>query len=272
MHQIHPCFSPPEVDDLDEPFFQGVDELGALPVAAAEGGALQLLVGDLGAEAVGHEGVAAAGVDHEAGPHLDLLAVGAGGEHGGAVVVEVDVGDLGLVVDGGAQRDRVLEQLVVELRADHLEGQRALVLDVVPEAPRGVGDPVDVDEANAGLADPPRLHVLEHAQLLEDVVAEREHRLTDVLAREPVTLEDGDRMSLLGEERRHRRARRATADHHDVGGGYVCHLAPQGCVRVQSTAGGAPPPPASEPRRLTPHAHEPTDPFPANPRAGRRPV
>jgi hypothetical protein len=133
------------------------------------------------------------------------------------LVAEIDVEDPGLLADVSAERLRVAQQQVVELRPDDLEGQVALVRDVPVEAPSGVGRAVDVDEAHARLADEAVLHLVQDPQILEHPVTEREHRFADVLAGEAVTLEDRHHVTLPGQQRRHGRTGRSSPDDEHIG-------------------------------------------------------
>src|SRR5262249_37265106 len=115
-------------------------------------------------------------VDDEAGAVETRMALAVGGCDGRRVGrrYDVDLGDPHSLAHLGAEASRVAQQKVIEFTADHLERQAALVLDHVVEAPDGRGDPLAIDEANTGLADESRTHVLEHAQLLEEDVTERQ--------------------------------------------------------------------------------------------------
>ena len=97
-----------------------------------------------------------------------------------------------------------------------MEREVAFVLDDVAEAPRGVVPPVDVDEPNARLAHHLVLHLLQDAQLIEDAVAVRQERFTDVFTRELRTLEHQDAVPPFGQQGRHGRSGWAASDHEHI--------------------------------------------------------
>jgi hypothetical protein len=115
-----------------------------------------------------------------------------------------------------AELRRVAEQDVVELRAQHVKRRRPAAWIVAEEeAPRlGVRAP---DERATGLADEPRLlDGRRDAERVEDRQGRGKERLPDVVAREPLLLEEDDAATRLGQKSGGRRPRRTAADDGDI--------------------------------------------------------
>ena len=112
---------------------------------------------------------------------------------------------------------RVLEQHLVELAPDHLPGLRALVRLVVVEVERRRELAARVHELHAVLLhEVALLHLLQHANPLEDPVGLGNQRFADVKAGERLALEEPDCVAAIGDEGRYRRTGGAAADDDDV--------------------------------------------------------
>src|SRR5262249_10123689 len=112
---------------------------------------------------------------------------------------------------------RVVQQQLVELPPQDVEGEVALVVDDPGEAPRGLGPPVGVHEPDPRLADEPPGHLVQDAQLAEDRVAEREEGLAHVVPGDPPALQAHHPPPPPGQERGDRRPGRPAPHDEDVG-------------------------------------------------------
>ena len=144
-------------------------------------------------------------------------AVDLNGDADGPLAVEKHIDDAHAFVHDDAVLARVLEHHLIELAARDLPRLRALVRFVVPEIEWRRQPAARVDELHAVLLDEmAALHLRQHVQPLQHPVRLGNQRLADMKAREALALEQLDANALLREQRRHRRPRRAAADHDDV--------------------------------------------------------
>ena len=167
----------------------------------------------------GDEGIAAAGVHDVA--RLDVVARAAVGAHLEARVARpalLEAHDLVPLARPRAALAGVLVQHAVEVLAPHLEGVRRAVADGALEREGVVAALVVGLEVGAGLVDPQRPHLLQHAEPLEYRQVHRQQRLADVEARVMGLLERDHVVAAARQQRRRRAAGRAAADHHDVAG------------------------------------------------------
>ena len=129
----------------------------------------------------------------------------------------VDVQHGVLLADVHPVPARVVEQQPVELRADHLEGVRpAARIFAEPEAPRlWLSSP---EKCTSRLAEEAvLLDCRRGADRIEDRQGGRQQRFADVVAREPLALEEDDPVARVGEHRRRHGSRGASADDCHVG-------------------------------------------------------
>ncbi len=158
-----------------------------------EGGAVELLSRCAPSVPATNQGLSPTGVDEEAG--VDRLGGTVGPldvDRGSVVRRDVHVSSLGLLPDLRATSPRVLEEELIQHGAVDLVRQVRLVRDHLTEAPRGRGHTATVDEPDPGLPDEELVHLLADAEVLEEPEAEREQRLTHVVARELLLLHQED--------------------------------------------------------------------------------
>jgi hypothetical protein len=141
-----------------------------------------------------------------------LGAVGhlAGDAHVG-VLRELHVGDAALLDRLRAHPGAVAEQDLVELRAAHLVGRRIVGVPRQAEVEGHGLLHLRRDELGAVLHHADLLHLLAHAEPLEQRRAHRQHRLADVEARMALLVGDHRFPAALSEQPRRRRARRPAA-------------------------------------------------------------
>jgi hypothetical protein len=113
---------------------------------------------------------------------------------------DVRVEDRSFFPNVGAIAGGVFQEDMIEFATKNLEGEIAFILDHVIETPRGGDDAIAIDEADAGFADKSCLQFANDAELVEQVVTEREERFSDVFAWKFFALEEEDVMSLAGEQ------------------------------------------------------------------------
>ncbi len=189
-----------------------------------EGGGVVPLVGAFGAQAAGHEGVAAGGVQDEAGGEV-LGTVRTFGFDEGAVVAGLERGDAGVLVDARAAVGGGLEQEVVEVGAGDLPARGEALIEPLGEGELDGAAGVVGDELGAGLVDADGGDAVADAEAVEDGGVEREQRLADVEARVFGLFEQHHVPPAFGEEGCGGGAGRAAADDENVALG-GCHAMP----------------------------------------------
>jgi hypothetical protein len=196
-------------------------------VVGPEGDLVEARIAPAEAALAEEEGIAAGGVDDDAGAEFADGAVGGAGPHAlhGAGGVDEQILHLGLLVDGGALGAGAVEQHLVKLVAGDLPGGGGRVLGVLEEVERGGDLAVAADELDAVfLHEGAAVEFVENPETFEDEVAKRHQRLADVVAREFLLLEDEHVAAVLRQEGAGGGAGGAAADDDDiVGGGEAGH-------------------------------------------------
>ena len=164
---------------------QGAGEVGE------DGDLVQVGVAPLPPQAAGQQGVAPGGVDDHAGPPLGGAAVGQGRAHPDRpAVLRQDLADRHPLADLGPLLGRVPQHHGVEVRPQNLPRARALVLDGLEEVERLRHLAVRRHELHAVLHGAARLlQPVEHPQALEGEPRIGHQRFADVVAGEPLALE-----------------------------------------------------------------------------------
>ena len=162
-------------------------------LVGGEGFLARAIERDRRADFVGAAGLAIRGLDAD-----DLLAV-----HEQAV-------DRRFLAHFGAFLAGVVEQHLVELRAQHLPGLRdGFAVVAVEEIERLRALPVRLHEGDAVfLHEVRRLHLRDHPDALQRAEGERNERFADVVARKFLALEHEHAMAVFGENGGRRRSRR----------------------------------------------------------------
>ena len=192
---------------------------------AVERGARMLAVALLGIELVRQQGVAPAGIDHEARAPGGLGAVVGLDLHQRPVVgralagVHVDARDALALEGPRAALAGMAEQQLVELRAAHVHRVREALVHRLAEVEMAAVVVPGRDELGAVLADADGLDLGAHAEPVEQRHVHRQQRFADVKARMLRLLEQHHVVALVREQRGHGGTRGSAADDHDVGFG-----------------------------------------------------
>jgi len=170
-----------------------------------------------GARRMREERVAARGIDHVRRFEAVLLAPGIGREHTHhPFAFTRRAGHRPLLPDVHAAPRGMIEQHLVEDRALHLVGVVAVVLPCAVEGEAVLAAHCVVMKARAVLGDEGGMHLVEHADGVEDVERLRKERLAQMKAREALLLEYEHLRAALRQPRRADRPTRTTPDHDDI--------------------------------------------------------
>jgi hypothetical protein len=124
--------------------------------------------------------------------------------------------DSSFLADFRAVFRRILQQNVIELPADHLEGEIGLVLNHVIEAPSRRDISVAVDKTHTRFADEILLQLINHAQILQERVAKRQERFADVFTGKFFPFEQEHPVPSPGKPSSCTRPSRTAPDNNDV--------------------------------------------------------
>jgi hypothetical protein len=120
-----------------------------------------------------------------------------------AIAFHEEAVDLGLLAHLGAFLARVVEQELVEFRAQHLPGLRdGFTIVAVEEIERLRATPVRLHERDAVFLHEVRLlHLRDHADPLQGLERERNERFADVITGKLLALEDQHAMAVFTQDR-----------------------------------------------------------------------
>ena len=214
MYQNHPFLLPFWMTSV-APSSRPVSRYAFFPVGP-DRALVEDRIPDAQPEPIHQQAVLSAGIHHDLRSHLAEALLVADLHADGAIAFEDHVVHANAFMDVDAVLAGVLEHHLVELAAHDLPRLRTLVRLVVPEVERSRLAPFGVDELHAVLLhEVAGLHLRQHVELLQHPVGLRDQRLADVKARKLLALEQLHGQALLGEQRRYRRPRRASADDDD---------------------------------------------------------
>src|SRR5262249_23602685 len=139
-----------------------------------------------------NESFAAAGIDEKTSPMNCLFPALVARRDGHLVRQRSHIGieDRSFLADIGAITGGIFQKDMIELAAQDLEREIALIIDHMVETPGGGDDAIAIDEADPGFADESFFQLAGNTELIEQGVAKGEERFADVFAREFFTFEE----------------------------------------------------------------------------------